>query len=223
MITGVFPENMKTWQGPLSNFAMSQEFYETDKSRGFDRGYTYQFQRSLGPGWVANGGFTSPIPWGEGHHEELEKRLGSMMAIAVIGEDLPELHNTVDLDPDLTDSDGIPAPRINYTMSKNSRDQLDHGIKNATKVFETAGASDIYVDPLMRQSGWHLMGTARMGEDISNSVVDQWGQTHDVDNLFIIDGSVFVTGAAVNPTPTIQALALRTADYIIANRNDLKG
>jgi choline dehydrogenase-like flavoprotein len=75
----------------------------------------------------------------------------------------------------------------------------------------------------MRQSGWHLMGTARMGEDSSNSVVDKWGQAHDVDNLFIIDGSVFVTGAAVNPTPTIQALALRTADYIIANRNDLKG
>jgi len=90
-------------------------------------------------------------------------------------------------------------------------------------VFETAGATDIYVDPLMRQSGWHLMGTARMGEDSSNSVVDKWGQAHDVDNLFIIDGSVFVTGAAVNPTPTIQALALRTADYIIANRNDLRG
>ena len=223
MITGVFPEKMKTWQGPLSNFAMSQEFYETDESRGFVRGYTYQFQRSLGPSWVANGGFTNAIPWGDSHHEELEKRLGSMMAIAVIGDDLPELHNSVDLDPNLTDSDGVPAPRINYTLSENSRDLLDHGIKNATKVFETAGATDIYVDPLMRQSGWHLMGTARMGEDSSNSVVDKWGQAHDVDNLFIIDGSVFVTGAAVNPTPTIQALALRTADYIIANRNDLRG
>ena len=162
-------------------------------------------------------------PWGDSHHEELEKRLGSMMAIAVIGDDLPELHNSVELDPDLTDSDGVPAPRINYTLSQNSRDLLDHGIKNATKVFETAGATDIYVDPLMRQSGWHLMGTARMGEDSSNSVVDKWGQAHDVDNLFIIDGSVFVTGAAVNPTPTIQALALRTADYIIANRTDLRG
>ena len=88
---------------------------------------------------------------------------------------------------------------------------------------EAAGAWKIKSEGLVRGSGWHLMGTARMGEDISNSVVDQWGQAHDVDNLFIIDGSVFVTGAAVNPTPTIQALALRTADYIIANRNDLKG
>jgi choline dehydrogenase-like flavoprotein len=219
----VFPEKMETWRGPLSNFAMSQEFYETDESRGFVRGYTYQFQRSLGPGWIANGGFTGPIPWGADHHEELGKRLGSMMGMAVIGEDLPELHNMIDLDPELTDSDGIPAPRLNYTLSKNSRDQLDHAIENARKVFETAGATDIYVDPLMRQSGWHLMGTARMGNDPEGSVVDKWGQSHDVDNLFVIDGSVFVTGAAVNPTPTIQALALRTAEYIVANRQDLKG
>ena len=223
MVTGVFPEKMETWRGPLSNFAMSQEFYETDESRGFVRGYTYQFQRSLGPGWIANGGFTGPIPWGADHHEELGKRLGSMMGMAVIGEDLPELHNMIDLDPELTDSDGIPAPRLNYTLSKNSRDQLDHAIENARKVFETAGATDIYVDPLMRQSGWHLMGTARMGNDPEGSVVDKWGQSHDVDNLFVIDGSVFVTGAAVNPTPTIQALALRTAEYIVANRQDLKG
>ena len=67
------------------------------------------------------------------------------------------------------------------------------------------------------------MGTARMGNDPAGSVVNRWGQTHDVDNLFIIDGSIFVTGAAVNPTPTIQALALRTADHIVAERADLKG
>ncbi len=223
MVTGVFPEKMNTWRGPLSNFAMSQEFYETDASRGFVRGYTYQFQRSLGPAWVAKGGFADPVPWGRGHHEELEKRLGSMMGIAVIGEDLPERHNTVDLDPALVDSNGIPAPRIKYKMSKNSIDQLDHGIENAKKVFEAAGASDIFVDPLKRQSGWHLMGTARMGNDPERSVVDKWGQSHDIDNLFIVDGSVFVTSAAVNPTPTIQALALRTADYIVTNRSDLKG
>ncbi|NQW19345.1 MAG: GMC family oxidoreductase [Chloroflexi bacterium] len=223
MISGTFPEKMNTWQGPLGNIAMSQEFYETDKSRGFVRGYTYQFQRSLGPAWIANGGFRDPVPWGKGHHDELEKRLGSVMAIAVIGEDLPEEHNTVELDPELTDSDGIPTPRLNYTLSKNSRDQLDHAIENAKKALKAAGADDIYVDPMMRQSGWHLMGTARMGNDPTRSVVNKWGQSHDVDNLFIVDGSVFVTGAAVNPTPTIQALALRTADYIVSNRQDIKG
>ena len=66
------------------------------------------------------------------------------------------------------------------------------------------------------------MGTARMGDDAESSVVDRWGQAHDADNIFVVDGSVFVTCAAVNPTPTIGALALRTADYIDRERNDLK-
>ena len=66
------------------------------------------------------------------------------------------------------------------------------------------------------------MGTARMGDDPERSVVNKFGQAHDADNLFIVDGSVFVTGAGVNPTPTIQALALRTADYIRHDRMDLK-
>jgi choline dehydrogenase-like flavoprotein len=63
------------------------------------------------------------------------------------------------------------------------------------------------------------MGTARMGDNPRRSVVDRYGRSHDVDNLFIVDGSVFVTAAAVNPTPTIQALALRTADHMLATRH----
>ncbi len=62
-----------------------------------------------------------------------------------------------------------------------------------------------------------------MGEDPETSVVDRWGQAHDADNLFVIDGSVFVTSGALNPTPTIQALALRSADYIARERQDLRG
>ena len=76
--------------------------------------------------------------------------------------------------------------------------------------------------PLLRAGGWHLMGTARMGDDPARSVVDRNGQAHDVDNLFVVDGSVFVTGGAVNPTPTIQAMALRIADFIIQERADLR-
>jgi choline dehydrogenase-like flavoprotein len=68
-------------------------------------------------------------------------------------------------------------------------------------------------------SGWHLLGTCRMGERAETSVVDPWGRAHDVDNLFIVDGSIFVTSAAVNPTTTIQALALRTADHINRTRH----
>jgi choline dehydrogenase-like flavoprotein len=206
----------------MANIILSQEFYETDPGRGFVRGYTYQMARGQGPGWTARGGFLDRVPWGENHHAEMGRRLGRMLGVAVIGEDLPELHNTVTLDPFLKDSDGIPAPNISYTVNENSRRLLDHAIEQAKTMLTAAGALTINVDPFMKESGWHLMGTARMGDDPANSVVNRWGQAHDVDNLFIIDGSIFVTGGAVNPTPTIQALALRTADYIANERSDLK-
>ena len=70
-------------------------------------------------------------------------------------------------------------------------------------------------------AGWHLMGTARMGTDPETSVVNEWGRCHDVRNLFIVDGSIFVTAAAVNPTNTIQALALYIADTMKQNLANL--
>ena len=85
------------------------------------------------------------------------------------------------------------------------------------EVMTTAGAIDVQINPLLRRGGWHLLGTARMGNDPANSVVDSLGRSHDVKNLFIIDGSVFVTAGAVNPTPTIQAVALHIADQFKQN------
>jgi len=72
------------------------------------------------------------------------------------------------------------------------------------------------VTRILPGAGFHLMGTARMGSDPSTSVVDSEGRSHDVPNLYIVDGSVFASAAAVNPTPTMQAVALRTADRILA-------
>jgi choline dehydrogenase-like flavoprotein len=143
-----------------------------------------------------------------------DARFDRSITIAVIGEDLPEPHNRVVLDDRLTDSHGIPAPKVIYTMSQNSLKMMAHGVARATEVLQAAGAREVQVNPLLRPAGWHLMGTARMGTHAGNSVVDAYGRCHDVRNLFIIDGSIFVTAAAVNPTSTIQALALYIADYV---------
>ena len=134
--------------------------------------------------------------------------------MVAICEDLPELHNRVTLDPELTDAHGIPAPRIDYTLSDNSRRMLAFAVERATDVLKAAGAVEVYSESPLAVGGWHLMGTARMGRDPATSVVNEWGRSHDVKNLFIIDGSVFVTSAGVNPTSTIQALALYVADAI---------
>jgi len=120
----------------------------------------------------------------------------------------------VTLDPVLKDSNGIPAPRIDYTLSDNSRRMMAHGIARATQVLETAGATDIFTEAPILNGGWHLLGTARMGSDPERSVVNGWGRSHDVKNLFIVDGSIWVTSGGVNPTSTIQALTLWIADNI---------
>jgi choline dehydrogenase-like flavoprotein len=141
--------------------------------------------------------------------------------MVVICEDLPEPENRVTLDPELVDSNGIPAPKIQYRLSQNSESMMAHAVARAQEVLEAAGAKRCYVDAPLRPAGWHLMGTARMGTDPARSVVNPWGRAHDVKNLFVVDGSVFVTAAAVNPTNTIQAFALYAADQIKKNLSNL--
>ncbi|MCX7382291.1 MAG: GMC family oxidoreductase, partial [Alphaproteobacteria bacterium] len=81
-------------------------------------------------------------------------------------------------------------------------------------ILQAAGARDITPTSPLPYAGWHLLGTARMGTDPARSVVNEWGRSHDVKNLFIVDGSIFVTSGGVNPTSTIQALALYIADQM---------
>jgi choline dehydrogenase-like flavoprotein len=134
--------------------------------------------------------------------------------MVAICEDLPEEHNTVTLDPALKDSNGIPAPKITYTLSANSRSMLDQAVARASEILGAAGAYDLWYEAPIPGGGWHLMGTARMGTNPSRSVVNEWGRSHDVRNLFIVDGSIFVTSGGVTPPRTIQALALYVADSI---------
>ena len=213
IVTGIFDEDLEGHKGPTPLNIICSEFYETDHSRDFVRGYAYQVVRSSAPLATALSGH---VPWGEKHHEAFKKRFNRTITFAVIGEDLPETHNKVTIDPNLSDSFGIPSPKIEYRLSDNSRKMLGHGVKTATQVMKAAGATEVTHDPLKREAGWHLMGTTKMGADPKDSVVNKYGQTHDVDNLFVIDGSIFVTAGAVNPTSTIQALALHVADHVIS-------
>ena len=216
LVSGIFEQRVDGYKGPYSSSILSQEFYETDPRRDFVRGYIWQVVRGFaGPVSVAFGGrLGHGTPWGPEHHKMFKQRFAHTISINVLGEDLPEEHNQVVLDPDLTDSSGIPAPRVRYKLSENSYKMLDHGVAGAREVLEAAGARDFLIVPQVRVAGWHLMGTARMGADPKTSVVDRWGASHDVPNLFIVDGSQLVTCAGVNPTSTIQALALRTSDYL---------
>lgn len=221
LIRGVFDEPL-FGRGPSGCSIWSHEFYKTDRSRGFVRGYSYEMTRGLGPaGEALYGNGIGRIPWGPGHHEAWSEIYNHTAGMVGITEDLPDEANTVTLDPELTDSNGIPAPKITYELSENSHRMLAHAEERGQEALRAAGATDTHSLHVMEQAGWHLMGTARMGSDPKTSVVNGWGRAHDVKNLFIIDGSIFVTSGGVNPTSTIQALALYVADSIKKNIGNL--
>jgi choline dehydrogenase-like flavoprotein len=132
----------------------------------------------------------------------------------VVAEDLPEAGNRVALNEGVA-ADGLPDVRVDYTVSENSRRILDFGLDRAEEMLRGVGAHRVVRVPLAPVTGWHLLGTARMGDDPTRSVTDSRGRCHAVPNLLVADGSLFPTAGAVNPGATIAALALKIADDLV--------
>lgn len=227
-VLGVFDEDLESWRGPYGLSLESYQFYETDVSRGFVRGAKWNVMPTGGPmgvmGMVGGDSFASGQAsvydrWGKIFPETILRRFGRGVIYGIQGEDLPEESNRVVLDDKLCDSDGIVAPKVIYKMSENSRKLLEFNVARCVEAAQAAGAVETHVVPQMRECGWHLLGTTRMGDDPETSVTDEWGATHEIPNLYIFDASTFPTSAAVNPTATIMAVAHRQSRRIIETRS----
>lgn len=217
---GLFDEDLASWRGPWGQHLHVMQFYETDRSRGFVRGAKWALMPTGAPlAQVMPGLWGDEDVWGPGFHEAVRKRLSRSAMVGIICEDLPDEANQVTLSESLVDSDGLPAPRISYCTSENSEAMLAFNISKAEELLREMGAYEVISTPNIKVSGWHLLGTARMGSDQETSVVDTWGRTHDVPNLFVYDGSTFPTSSGVNPTATIAANALRFADHLVESRS----
>ena len=219
-VVGLFDDDLGSTHGLWGQHIHCLEFYETDASRGFARGAKWGLQPTGGPLSMTRG-----YPWGEANaiwgpdfHRQLRKRLGHSSMWGIIAEDLPEERNRVVLDPTLKDANGIPAPKLIYRMSENSHRLLAFHLARAKESLEAAGANEVVIAPLIRETGWHILGTCKMGTDPATSVVNPWGRCHDVPNLFIYDGSIWPTSSGMNPTATIAALALRCAEHLVEQR-----
>lgn len=212
--SGIFEQRFDGHRRPFYDPVFSQQFYETDGRRGFARGYTLLVHHTGGPLSHAQ-----RVPWGAKHHRDMRRRFPHLITILFIGEDLPEEGNRVELDPEEKDSQGIPAPRVTYSMAENTRRLAAHGQQMSRRALEAAGALETWILPSWTGSS-HFMGTARMGTDPRRSVVNAWNQLHGVPNLFAVDGGSFPTGGAVGPTSTIGALSLRCADGIWRRRRE---
>lgn len=218
-VTGVFDTPMEGHRGIAAGSLVSHHFYETDTARGFKRGVKLQALGTHGPALTALGSLGARVPWGRGHHKAFSQMFGHAYSLSVCAEDAPDPENRITLSDTLTGSDGLPAARMVYTIPAEARKALDYGRDRAREILTLAGARSFVEMATIPEAGFHLMGTTRMGTDRETSVLDTWCEAHDLPGLFVADGSAFVTGAAVNPTNTLQALALRTADRIAATRS----
>jgi choline dehydrogenase-like flavoprotein len=131
-------------------------------------------------------------------------------AIALLGEILPHPDNRVQLAQD-KDRFGLPVAQVTFSLHDNNNKLVKFGTQKVMDVMAAAGAEEVVQEPRYA----HLVGAARMGDDPASSVVDRYGRTHDIANLFICDGSIMPTQGSANPGLTIQALAAREADYLI--------
>lgn len=158
--------------------------------------------------------------WGEAFAEEIEQyakeEYGRKFLLRVHAEPLPTEDNRIELDPDLKDDLGNPAPRLYYALTDYQRSAYAKGLNLISDLAEAMGAESL--GPVRDHFGAHHAGTCRMGGDTGRSVVDSNLRSHDHPNLYICGSATFVTLSLVNPTLTISALALRLGDHLAARR-----
>lgn len=180
------------------------------RSREFLRGYGYEGSSGLRFNWGAPG-------FGEAYKRAvLEPQAG--ISMTGFGELLARWDNYVEIDRKVKDRFGIPVLRISMADGPNEEAMTKDMADSAGEMFEAAGAKNIqtYADPSRGRWAVHEAGMARMGDNPKKSVLNQFQQTHDIDNLFVMDASGFVSNPCQNPTLTIMALCVRSCDYLMS-------
>lgn len=213
VILGRFSEPIRMYKAPPAH-AMTEEFYETDRRRDFARGFAIQSISPL-PISFAKHMMGAKQVWGWGMRRVMMD-YNHWAAFGLLGEILPWADNRVTI-ADEKDQFGLPVARVSFNLHENDKKLIEFGKNKVVEVMSAAGAEEVVQEPRYA----HLVGGARMGRDPAASVVDCFGRTHDISNMFICDGSVLPTQGSANPGLTIQALAARTADYLISQAEQI--
>jgi choline dehydrogenase-like flavoprotein len=194
------------------------DFYNSDPARGFYGGGGLDGRPFLDatPIFHSMMGLPPGVPgWGLEYKQALRHYFTRKMSILGSATSIPLESNNISLDPDLKDDHGRPSLRMTH---QDHEDDLAMALflqDRAVEIMQAAGAEKVWrdkVEPGVGQA--HLLGTCRMGDDPATSVVDRYHRSHEVPNLFICDGSSFVSSGRGQPTLTIQALAFRAAEHI---------
>ena len=190
------------------------DFYDSDPKRGFYGGGGIDARIGPNPILWALAAPPGAPGWGQSFKDHLRTFPRTMLASGHTTS-LPLETNNISLDPNIKDAWGMPVIRCTH---KDHRDDLQFAAwlqQRAAEILDAAGAQRIWLEPVKEADiSVHLLGTCRMGNDPKSAVVDRYHRAHDVPNLFICDGSSFVTSGRGQPTMTIQALAFRAAEHI---------
>jgi choline dehydrogenase-like flavoprotein len=210
VVLGRFDQPVRMYKAPPAH-ALTEEFYETDPKNDFARGFAIQ---TVGPLPIAFGKqmVSAKRAWGWGLRREMMD-YNHWAAFGLLGEILPWPDNRVSLAEE-TDRFGLRVAHVSFNLHGNDKRLIKAAKEKTMEVMHAAGATEVIQEARYA----HLVGAARMGSDARTSVVDKFCRTHDIPNLFVCDGSVFPTQGSANPGLTIQALAARTADYLISQR-----
>ena len=206
-VYATFDKPVRFWRGTTMAGIVTDESRH-DPSRGFVGGYELE---TLALGLPFMAAFLDPGAWGREFASALDS-YENMAGMWIVGEDMPQETNRITLNHDVKDQYGLPAPNVHFDDHPNDIAMRNHAFKQGAAIYDAVGATRTFPTPPYPST--HNLGTNRMSAKARDGVVNKWGQTHDVPNLFISDGSQFTTGAAENPTLTIVTLAIRQADFI---------
>jgi choline dehydrogenase-like flavoprotein len=206
-VYATFENPVHMWRGTTMAGIIMDEAHN-NPSRGFVGGYEME-TLSLGVPFMA--AFMDPGAWGVDFTRAMDG-YQNMAGMWLVGEDMPQEGNRITLHGEEKDQFGMPVPNVHFDDHANDVAMREHAYKQGVAVYEAAGANKAYRVPPYPST--HNLGTCRMSAKPSDGVCNGFGQTHDISNLFISDGSQFTTGGAENPTLTIVTLAIRQAEYI---------
>jgi choline dehydrogenase-like flavoprotein len=208
-VAGRFPLELRMYKAPPPEIS-SEDFYETDDRRGFARGFSIQTVGPLPIEWAAH--VLACGHWGAELREYM-RDYNHWTVLGVLCELLPAPDNRVTLAGEL-DQYGMPIARFDYSLGDNDKKNIAFATNILEEIWEGARAQEtLKIDRYA-----HLVGGCRMGFTSEDSVVDSSHRAWGLENLFVVDGSVFPTQGAANPALVIMALADRCAERLKRKR-----
>jgi choline dehydrogenase-like flavoprotein len=216
-IHGLLAERTDPHRGVVGGELICQDDYDPDSGNGFFGGWQWLAGVAVKPNDLGGLAISRPEVSGSDLEPFMRRAATHLATMNGIGFAMPALENGLTLTEEL-DEYGMPKAVVTHSYDADALKLFETANAQGLEIMRAAGAEEVWSGPILSA---HVMGGTMMGNDPADSVVTSYGQTHDVDNLFVTGASTFPVGGAVNPTFTLNALALRSAEFITRNWQQL--